>query len=80
MQYRTSYPGDWLMNYESKRRSTVKALSWRIIATLTTAIIVLGLTGKTELAVTAGALDISIKLIFYYLLERGWNKIEWGMV
>lgn len=68
------------MNYESKTRSTVKALTWRVIATLTTALIVLGLTGKTELAITAGVLDISIKLIFYYLHERGWNKIEWGTV
>lgn len=63
---------------ERKVRSVIKALSWRFIATGTTALIVLVLTQDFWLAGKAGLLDVSIKLVLYYLHERGWGTIEWG--
>lgn len=59
-------------------RSIAKALSWRVIASLTTAIIVYVLTSSWELSVGAGILDAILKLLFYYLHERAWNRINWG--
>lgn len=63
---------------ERKVRSIVKALTWRAIATITTSLIVFGLTQSVELAGKALVLDAFIKLFLYYLHERGWTKIEWG--
>ncbi len=63
---------------EQKRRSLVKALTWRAIATATTMTLVFLFTGEMSLAVGVGALDIIFKLIFYYVHERAWNKLSWG--
>jgi uncharacterized membrane protein len=47
------------------RRSWLKALSWRAIAT--TMSLVYALTGQIELMVGVGLLDLILKLIFYFL-------------
>lgn len=72
---------------ESPLRSLSKALSWRIIASLTTFLISFvvfrSLTDKSvsETMETAGAItgvDFFAKLLFYYLHERMWTNIDWG--
>ena len=63
---------------ETHTRSIIKAISWRIIATLTTITIVFMLTGSIELASFAGGMDITIKLVLYFLHERAWTKIKYG--
>ena len=65
---------------DSHRRSVVKAISWRIVATLTTMSVVFVLTRKIVLMLEVGLLDIVAKLAFYYLHERVWGKIRWGKV
>jgi adenylylsulfate kinase len=62
---------------ETHRRSIVKALTWRIIATATTAILVLVFTGNWVLVSIVGGLDLVIKLLVYYGHERIWDKISW---
>lgn len=59
-------------------RSIFKTISWRVIATLTTTSLVYFFTGQLHLAVEVGLLEVSLKLIFYYLHERGWETIAWG--
>ena len=56
-----------------------KAISWRFIATITGAAIVYFLTGEFEDAGKFIILDIILKLMFYYMHERGWAKVEWGL-
>ena len=68
------------MIVERKRRSVIKAISWRIIATITTMAIVFVITGKLKLTFVIGGIDIFIKMILYYLHERLWNKIYWGKI
>lgn len=63
---------------ESRTRSIVKALSWRILATLTTATLVYILTGELDTAAWVGLFEASLKLFFFYLHERVWNKIHFG--
>ena len=63
---------------ESSVRSVVKALSWRIIATLTTTLLVLVFTGRLDLAVTVGALEAIAKMALYFAHERMWNKLTFG--
>jgi adenylylsulfate kinase len=63
---------------ETRRRSMIKALSWRVLAAIITTIVVLAMTGKMEFAAKVGALDTTIKLLIYFLHERAWNKISYG--
>lgn len=64
--------------HERKRRSLAKAVSWRVIATLTTMVLVFIATGEWALTLGVGALDVIFKLIFYFGHERMWNLITWG--
>ena len=63
---------------ETKRRSFAKAISWRIIASLTTALIVWLWLGDAAAAVSIGALDGLIKIAAYFAHERAWNRIKLG--
>jgi len=64
---------------EKPIRSIVKALSWRITATIITTIISLIITTRIEFALSIGLIDLGIKLCVYYLHERLWNKITFGL-
>ena len=68
-----------VVNMESHKRSLAKTISFRIIATITTAILVLIFTNNFVLASTIGVFDFSSKLIIYYLHERTWNMLSWGI-
>ena len=61
------------------RRSIAKAISWRVLATLTTFTIVYILTGKLALSMEVGLFDVSSKMLLYYLHERGWENLSWGL-
>ena len=63
---------------EEHKRSVLKAISWRIIATSTTMSLVYILTGQWELTAGVGVGDVVLKMIFYFLHERGWNMIAFG--
>ncbi|MFA5517331.1 MAG: DUF2061 domain-containing protein [Desulfuromonadales bacterium] len=63
---------------ESNRRSLLKALSWRLWATLITTSLVYFLTGKGEFAATVGLADTAIKFFVYFVHERAWNRIDFG--
>ena len=63
---------------ESAMRSVIKALSWRILATLTTGLLVYAFTGRTDIAVTIGILEGITKMGLYYLHERLWNRLNVG--
>lgn len=68
-------------------RSILKAISWRIIASLTTFLIVFVIfkrfTDKSHIDILENAsyitaIEIIAKLIFYYFHERLWTNITWG--
>jgi uncharacterized membrane protein len=61
------------------KRSWLKALSWRAVATTTTMVLVYGFTGQLKLMVGVGLLDLFIKLVFYFLHERAWDLIRFGI-
>jgi len=64
--------------HELKRRSLAKAVSWRVVATLTTMALVFIFTGEIGIMLGVGALDVISKLIFYFVHERAWDLINWG--
>ena len=63
---------------DASYRSIFKAISWRILATLATILIVFAFTGKLALSLGVGAVEVIIKLILYYFHERVWLKINFG--
>lgn len=64
--------------YDTKQRSLVKALSWRITGTVDTFIISLIITGQLALAGGIAVTEVITKLVLYWLHERVWNRISWG--
>ena len=63
---------------DSHYRSLVKAVSYRILGSTTTALIFFVLTGKGSLSLGAGALDMVLKIGAYFVHERIWNHINFG--
>ena len=61
---------------EENKRSALKAISWRIIATCTTMFLVYVLTSQLELTATVGSLDVVLEILFYFIHERGWNRTD----
>ena len=63
---------------DSRKRSFLKALSWRVIAFLITTSVVLLITGRLDLAGEVGLADTLIKVGSFYCHERIWNRIQFG--
>ncbi|HSG09939.1 MAG TPA: DUF2061 domain-containing protein [Longimicrobiales bacterium] len=64
--------------HETRARSLVKSLSWRIIATLTTIGLVYAFTGAVHIAMAVGGVEVLAKLLIFYLHERAWAMVGWG--
>lgn len=65
---------------ESRLRSLLKGLSWRVVATTTIIVIVWFKTGNISQAVEIGAIEFIIKLLLYYGHERAWQLVPRGGV
>jgi uncharacterized membrane protein len=65
-----------LKDQHSRIRSLVKALTWRVTATLTTALIAYIVTGEVGTAVIIGGIEFVLKFIIYYAHERAWNLVR----
>jgi len=63
---------------ESTSRSVAKAASYRLLGSMATAGICLVLTGSVKLSLGAGALDVLVKIVAYFIHERIWNLIPYG--
>lgn len=66
------------MYKETNKRSIVKGISWRVVATTTTIIIVYVFFGRLDLAIAAGLIESVLKVGLYWAHERTWFKIRWG--
>jgi uncharacterized membrane protein len=69
---------DYYKRGETKRRSIVKAITWRTMGTIDTMLIAYFLTGEVKTAVSIGGIEIFTKMILYFFHERVWNLINWG--
>jgi len=64
----------------TKKRSLVKTITWRVIATTDTFILAWLFTSDEVIAASIAGLEVVTKLILYYVHERGWSSLEWGQV
>ena len=58
----------------------LKALSWRVLATLTTIAIAYFIVDDVKTALKIGALEVVAKMLIYYFHERAWAKVPLGTV
>ncbi len=81
--------GDARSQRESRLRSVLKALSWRILATTTTGLIAYCLlrSGTSEnssdaakTALSIAAVEFVFKFVIYYLHERAWQLVPRGVI
>ena len=61
---------------DSKKKSLLKATSWRITATVTTTCIAFGITGNIGSALSIGSIEFFLKFVIYYYHERAWTKVK----
>ena len=66
------------MYKETNRRSIVKGISWRVVATTTTIAIVYFFFDRLDLAIAAGMIETVLKVGLYWIHERAWFKVRWG--
>jgi uncharacterized membrane protein len=58
---------------DTRKKSLSKAISWRVLATLTTMIISYFITGRIAYALSIGSLEFVFKIVLYYFHERLWG-------
>lgn len=61
------------------RRSLAKTVSWRAFASIDTFLIAYFVTGELKAGAAIVSLEIFTKMVLYYLHERGWSHIRWGL-
>ncbi|MDG1427932.1 MAG: DUF2061 domain-containing protein [Crocinitomicaceae bacterium] len=55
--------------------SLLKTFTWRCLGTLDTMLISYLLTGKLDIALSIGGIEVVTKMLLYYLHERAWIKL-----
>jgi bifunctional enzyme CysN/CysC len=65
---------------ENKRRSALKAITWRLKASAITFGLVYVFTHKLSLALMVLGGEVLLKLVLYYLHERAWARSEYGII
>ena len=64
---------------ESRKRHLLKTVSWRIIGTLDTVLLSWIISGNPLTGVKIGLVEIVTKMVLYYLHERVWYNINFGL-
>ncbi len=67
-----------MSGYEHPKRSLVKSLTWRVIAFLTTIIVVYIYSKDIKASLVVGVGANVIKIGLYYWHERIWDKSDFG--
>jgi uncharacterized membrane protein len=79
-----SIPAICLFTFNMKKdisvyRHIAKTISWRVLGTLDTIFLSYLITGDLSLATAIGGFEIFTKMILYFLHERVWYKIPFGV-
>jgi len=61
---------------ESRFKSLIKGISWRIIGTIDTLFVAFLITGDTVKSLSIGGIEVFTKIFLYYLHERLWSRIS----
>jgi uncharacterized membrane protein len=64
------------MSAESRSRSLLKAISWRIWATVATMLISFSITHNWQFAFSIGSVEVFAKVGLFYMHERLWATFD----
>jgi uncharacterized membrane protein len=64
---------------EAQSRSLAKATSWRILGSLDTFLLSWLFTSDVKAAGAIATAEVLTKMVLYYVHERAWSRIGWGM-
>ncbi|MBW2937448.1 DUF2061 domain-containing protein [Aureisphaera sp. CAU 1614] len=64
---------------ESRKRHIAKTFTWRAVGTTDTMIISWIISGNPFIGLKIGFAELITKMILYYLHERAWYKIDFGL-
>ena len=65
--------------YNSRKRHIVKTITWRFIGSLDTLILAWFVTGDPLTGLKIGLAEVATKMILYYVHERVWYKLDFGL-
>ena len=63
---------------DSRKRSLVKALSWRLLALAITTTVAWFMFEDVKVAASVGVIDSLAKILVYYFHERFWQRVPFG--
>ena len=66
------------MSADTKKRTMLKTITWRITASLTTFLIAWILTGDILVGASIGSIEAIAKIFLYYFHERIWTNINFN--
>jgi len=64
---------------ESKLRSIIKAVSYRVLIVILDFTVIYLLTGNTSIALGFMIISNLYTTLAYFIHERFWNRIKWGV-
>lgn len=64
---------------DSPKRSLAKTISWRITGSGATFAISYAILGDVSVSGTIAAIQLTFNTLLYFVHERVWNKITWGI-
>lgn len=66
--------------FETKKRSVLKTITWKIIATSITLFTVYFFTGSFIGSVKITVVAAILGMISFYIHERVWNRVQYGKI
>jgi len=63
----------------SFKRHIAKTLTWRVVGTIDTMILGWLVSGDPMIGITIGSFEVVTKMILYFMHERVWYKIGFGV-
>ncbi len=63
---------------DTHSRSLLKALSWRVLGTVSTTLLVFAFTQRMSLSLAIGGVEFVSKIALFWLHERLWESLRFG--
>jgi len=64
---------------ESRKRHIAKTFTWRLVGTVDTMLLAWFISGDPMIGLQIGFAEVVTKMVLYYLHERAWYKIDFGV-
>jgi adenylyl-sulfate kinase len=69
-----------IKNDPTIKRHLLKSISWRVVGSIDTIVLGWIITGKLASGLKIGAFEIVTKLLLYFIHERIWHRIKFGLL